>query len=195
MISSLKQLPIEFYSQSALVVAPKLLGKIIHYQGISLVISETEAYMEGDSACHAFNGKTARNAPMFESGGILYVYLCYGIHNLCNVVVGAEGTASAVLLRAGLVYDGHEKVKARRGGRLDLIGPGKFGQALGLTPTDSGRSVLTDIKITEGYTPTSIRTAKRIGIEYAEPKDRDAHWRFIADGFAPMETTDANMKA
>ena len=183
MISPLKQLSIEFYSESALVVAPKLLGKIFHYQGISLIISETEAYVESDSACHAHNGKTLRNAPMFESGGILYVYLCYGIHHLCNIVVDAKGTASAVLLRAGLVHTGHDKVKQRRGGRLDLVGPGKFGQALGLTTTDSGRSVVTDIRITEGYTPITIRTAKRVGIDYAKPKDRDAQWRFIAEGF------------
>ena len=146
--------------------------------------------MESDSACHAFNGKTARNAPMFEAGGILYVYLCYGLHNLCNVVVDVEGIASAVLLRAGLVHRGTEKVRKRRGGRLDLIGPGKFGQALGLTPADSGRSVCTDIVITEGFHPTTIRTAKRVGIDYAKPKDRDAPWRFIAEGFEDLTISD-----
>ena len=178
-----KPLQSDFYSQPALEVAPLLLGKIVHCNNVSLIITETEAYLPSDSACHAYKGKTDRNSPMFKCGGILYVYLCYGIHHLCNVVVDREGVASAVLLRAAQVYAGEQVVRERRKGRLNLVGPGKVGQALNLTPQDSGRTLSGDVVITEGFSPAKIDTAPRVGIEYALPRDRDAHWRFIANEF------------
>jgi len=178
-----KRLQFDFYSHNALEVAPLLLGKIIHCNEVALIITETEAYLPTDSACHAYNGKTERNAPMFLSGGFLYVYLCYGIHNLCNIVVDKEGVASAVLLRAAQVYSGSDIIRQRRNGSLDLVGPGKVGQALQLTRADSGKALSDEIFVTEGFTPVSIEKAPRVGIDYALPQDRDAKWRFIAKEF------------
>jgi DNA-3-methyladenine glycosylase len=178
-----KPLQFSFYAQSALEVAPSLLGKIIHCNEVSLIITETEAYLPNDSACHAYRGRTARNEPMYSEGGVLYVYLCYGLHNLCNVVVGQKGIPSAVLLRAAMINSGTETVQQRRKGKIDLIGPGKVGQALGVSTKDSGRTLVGDIFISNGYSPINIRTAPRVGIEYALPKDREAKWRYIADSF------------
>lgn len=103
------------FNNSALVIAPWLLGKIVTSHGVSLQILETEAYLHNDTACHAYNGETPRNKPMFGPAGHLYIYLCYGIHNLVNIVTGNVGEAQAVLIRAGLVVGGHECAKGRRG--------------------------------------------------------------------------------
>ena len=149
-----------------------------------VLITEVEAYLPNDSACHAYRGKTNRNAPMFETGGILYVYLCYGIFNLFNVVTGGAGVPSAILIRAGIPYENVPEITKRRKGKRDLVGPGKVGQALAAHRKMSGTSILTPtchIKI--GRTPKLIKRAPRIGIDYAKPKDRDAPLRFIADDF------------
>ena len=137
-------LPVSFYLRTALEVAPELLGKVLIHGPVALEILETEAYLPDDSACHAYKGKTERNAPMFGPPGRAYVYLCYGMHNLFNVVVDKEGVAAAVLIRACRVLVGEDIVRNRRKGKLDLIGPGKVGQALKLTRKDSGRGLDSD---------------------------------------------------
>ena len=170
----------DFFLQSALEVAQGLVGAIIRTGEIELEIVETEAYMPNDSACHAHKGKTPRTLPMFEKGGCMYVYLCYGMHILCNIVTGEENSGQAVLIRAARVVSGAEIIKKRRKGRIDLIGPGKVGQALGLSLQDSGRTLGDWFQIYPSKRDfVSIKTEKRVGIDYAMPQDRDALWRFV----------------
>jgi DNA-3-methyladenine glycosylase len=117
---------------------------------------------------------------MWGPPGHLYVYLCYGIHTLVNLVTEAEGRPAAVLLRAGEVVAGHDTVRERRGGRLDLIGPGKLGQGLGLDLGWSGRVLGQGMSVHKGPAPGAIRTAPRVGIDAADPADVLAPWRYIA---------------
>ena len=133
-------------------VASNLLGKylITNFYGQLTAgkIVETEAYRAPDDrACHAFgNRRTARTKVMFLEGGRAYVYLCYGIHHLFNVVTGPEGMAHAVLVRAVQPADNVEAMLARRGMfRLErklTAGPGALSQALGLSTQHSGLSLL-----------------------------------------------------
>ena len=170
-------IPTSFYEHDALSLAPMLLGKHIVMGEVSLRIRETEAYMPDDSACHAYKGKTSRNAPMFAQGGILYVYLCYGIHQMLNVVTGPQGEPQAVLIRAADVVAGADVVQKRRG-NLDLIGPGKVGQALALDKTFSGERLGVRLSICDAP-EVSYTAHPRVGIGYAKKKDRDALWRFV----------------
>ena len=111
-----KRLHYDFYSKNALEAAPLLLGKILAKRQDSggilrLRITETEAYCgEEDTACHAKAGKTARTAVMYEKGGLAYIYLCYGIHHLLNVVTGSEGEPQAILIRGVEGFDGPAKL-------------------------------------------------------------------------------------
>ena len=120
------------------VVARRLLGCVLwtDFGGRTAVrITEVEAYGgHDDPASHAFRGRTPRNGSMFESAGTLYVYRSYGIHWCANVAVGRQGDGQAVLVRGGVVTDGHSTVLQRRG-RADHLtdGPGKLTQALGIT--------------------------------------------------------------
>ena len=179
---SKKALSDAFFLDTAVEVAPKLVGALIFKEDVVLEILETEAYMPDDSACHAHKGETPRTKPMFEIGGRVYVYLCYGIHVLCNIVTGERDSGQAVLIRAAKVISGEEIVRKRRNGRIDLIGPGKVGQALGLSVGDSGRPLGDWFNVYPSQKPNiQIRKEKRVGIDYAKPKDRDALWRFVLD--------------
>jgi len=168
-----------FFSRPTLTVARALLGCTITRGPVRLRIIETEGYLPTDSACHAHRGRTPRNAPMWGAPGHLYVYLCYGIHNLLNLVTEPEGQPAAVLIRGCVVLDGAEVVRQRRGGRIDLVGPGKVGQALGLDTSWSGRALGDGLKVEAGVTPERVVTGPRVGIGYADPQDRDAPWRFM----------------
>ena len=168
-----------FFEKDALELAQSLLGKKIKHGSVVIRILETEAYMPKDSACHAFKGQTDRNKPMFGAAGHLYVYLCYGIHRLLNVVSGESGSPQAVLIRAAEVCEGHALVKRRRGGRMDLIGPGKLTQALGIDVSFSGEPIGERVLFYDAPTVKRIERKKRVGIEYAQPKDRDALWRYL----------------
>ncbi len=159
----------DVFRQSAPDLAPQLLGKLlcrrIGRKVVRLRITETEAYYgEDDSACHASRGRTPRTDIMYAEGGHAYVYLCYGIHEMFNIVSGSEGFPEAVLVRG---VEGH-------------AGPGRLTRALQITRAlnredlvASRRIWLEDDGFSIGHT-----TAPRIGIGYASPHDRARPWRF-----------------
>ena len=175
-------LPKSFYSREALVVARDLLGKRLCHGPVVLRITEVEAYREGDSANHCHRGRTPRNATMFGPPGRAYVYLCYGIHHLLNVVTGPEGTGTAVLLRSGEVESGLAVVRERRGGRKGpelLTGPGRLSAALGLDLGFDTHALHEPggLEIREGPRVDAVLSGPRIGIGYANPEDIAAPWR------------------
>lgn len=180
----------EFYLDKNVVkIARSLLGKILFTSINGRVtagrIVETEAYSWKERGCHAFNGKTDRNAVMFNQGGVAYVYLCYGIHNLFNIVTNHEGIADAVLVRALEPVVGIEIMKERRGKITRLFqltsGPGKLSKALGIDRNLNGKSLFqNEVWLEDDGTSLStkmIAASKRIGIDYAG-KDALLPWRF-----------------
>lgn len=180
-------LPRSFYARDARTVAPALLGQEIRRGGVRLRITEVEAYPVGDTACHAHRGRTERSAVMFGPPGRAYVYLCYGIHHMFNVVTDAPERPSAVLIRACEPLAGLDRIRARRGDRDGpalLTGPGKIGQALALDVDLTGQRLYRagDLTIHRGEAPAAIRRGPRIGIDYAAPADRDAPWRYAIAG-------------
>ena len=111
-------LPRRLYRAAPERVARALLGSFLVQDPVVLRISEVEAYGgPEDSASHARFGRTDRNAPMWEDGGRIYLFICYGIHRMLNVVTGPEGAAGAVLIRACEPVAGEEIWSSRRGGR------------------------------------------------------------------------------
>jgi DNA-3-methyladenine glycosylase len=168
-----------FFNRDTREVARELLGCVLIVGEVRICIAETEAYIPGDSASHSYRGKTRRNAPMWGPPGHLYVYLCYGIHRLLNLVTEAEGRPAAVLLRGGRVEAGEALVRKRRGGRLDCIGPGKLSQALGVEIAWSGQALGERLGLVHGEPPAQVQALPRVGIDYAAPQHRDAPWRFV----------------
>jgi DNA-3-methyladenine glycosylase len=165
-------------------VAPRLLGAVIATgQGarrVAVALTEVEAYDgANDPASHAYNGRTPRNRPMFQAGGVLYVYRSYGIHWCMNVVTGPEGAASAVLLRGGVLMDGNDLAIERRGRRDHLVdGPGKLCQALGVTGDVSGTEIGDHlaVSLSAAIRHENISATPRIGISKAQ----DRKWRFVS---------------
>jgi DNA-3-methyladenine glycosylase len=169
-----------------------LLGKVLctRVRGAMTraVITETEAYAGiSDHASHAYGGRrTRRTEPMFGPGGTAYVYLCYGIHHLFNVVTADAGTPHAVLVRAGQPLDGVALMKRRRGRSATekslLTGPGSLAKALGITTRLTGTSLTGGRIWIEDHgidvAPSSVLTGPRIGIDYAG-QDAERPWRFI----------------
>lgn len=159
----------DFYMQSALELAPKLLGKLLcRRRGetvTKLRITETECYCgETDTACHAHKGRTPRTEVMYRQGGCTYIYLCYGIHSLLNIVAGAEGSPEAVLLRGLEHYNG----------------PGKLTKALEIDRSLNAEVLTVSEQLwleDDGFVP-NYKTSKRIGIEYAGEEYRNKLWRF-----------------
>lgn len=179
-------LPRSFYDRSALEVAPDLLGKELRHGPVRLRITEVEAYTEDDTACHAYKGRTDRTEVLFGPPGRAYVYLCYGIHQMLNIVTDST-QAAAVLVRACEPVAGLEVVRERRGGKTGpvlLTGPGKVGQALGVDTSFSGHVLYRrgGVELHDGAAPAAMLTGPRVGIDYAEPVDRDAPWRFASAG-------------
>ena len=168
--------------------ARSLLGQHLAHGGVLLRITEVEAYGgPGDTASHARHGRTARNAPMWGPPGRAYLYFCYGMHWMLNVVTGPEGEASAVLIRGAEVVAGLEAVLARRGTAkatpLLCAGPGKVVQALGLGKAFDGHDLLAagGLELRSGELPDHIPAGPRLGIGFATPEDQARPWRF-ADG-------------
>lgn len=122
--------------------AARLLGATLHGRGVSVQLTEVEAYAgEDDPGSHAFRGRTPRTEVMFGPAGRLYVYLSYGMHVCANYVCGPDGTAAAVLLRAGTVVDGIDLARRRRPGSSDrdlARGPARLTSALGIGLDDYG---------------------------------------------------------
>jgi DNA-3-methyladenine glycosylase len=173
-----------FFQRGVDEVARDLVGRWVVRDSVVLRITEVEAYGGGpDTASHADRGRTLRNAPMFESGGLAYVYLCYGLHVMLNVVAGPEGAGAAVLVRACEVVHGDDVVAARRGGRVGpaaVAGPGRVGAALAIDTTWSGHPLFEPggLELHEGTPASRLIRAPRVGIDYASPKDRRALRRF-----------------
>jgi len=172
-------------SGDVLDVARRMLGwrvtTVLDGEPTAVMLTEVEAYRgDQDPASHAYRGRTRRNASMFGEAGTLYVYRSYGIHWCMNVVVGAPGTAHAVLMRGGIPVDGQDAMERRRG-REDHItdGPGKLCQALAVTGAHDGTSLrdgpvrLTPATLPPGWT---IEATPRIGIAKATHR----HWRLVA---------------
>lgn len=191
-IDESKLLPKSFYENPDVVeVSRKLLGKVIcsniNSRFTAGIITETEAYCgRNDKACHANNGlRTDRTEVMYGEPGHAYIYLCYGIHHLLNVVTNKKGLADAVLIRAIQPLDGLEIMKMRRGTDHKKIisdGPGKLTQALGVT-TDLNKTNLSEppLWIEDrgiNFGEEEINMSPRIGVDYAE-EDAKKPWRFF----------------
>lgn len=179
-----RSLPRSFFARDVLQVAPDLLGRHLQRDDVVLRITEVEAYRwPGDTACHARAGRTDRTAPLWGPPGRAYVYLCYGLHHLLNIVTGDDGQAQAVLVRAAEPVVGLSTIARRRGGKQGpvlLTGPGKIGQALDLDTSWSHRPLYgrAGLRLLPGAPPEDIRVGPRVGIDYAEPADRALPWRF-----------------
>jgi DNA-3-methyladenine glycosylase len=185
-----KPLPQSFYERDALVVAEELLGQHIHHSGVVLRITEVEAYRHpGDTANHCRMGRTKRNAPMWGPGGHAYVYLCYGMHNMLNLVTGADGEGAAVLIRACEPVRGHELILERRKSDLMkpvlLTGPGKVAAALALDTTHSNLPLFRargQLSVREADAPGLIIRGPRVGVGYATQEHQAAPWRLAIGG-------------
>ncbi|MBT4340034.1 MAG: DNA-3-methyladenine glycosylase [Bacteroidetes bacterium] len=190
----MKKLKEEFYLREDVVqIAKDLLGKVIysHIDGKTCggIITETEAYAGiTDKASHAYGGKRSkRTEAMYADGGISYIYLCYGIHSLFNVVTNHKNIPHAVLIRAIKPIEGlTEMLLRRKKPKLKndtCIGPGKVSQALGLTVSLNSLSLQSDIVWIEdhniSFNENQIKTGTRIGIDYAG-EDASLPYRFWA---------------
>ncbi len=188
----MKILPLSFYQQENVVyLAQQLLGKVIVSEiggtRTSGIIVETEAYKgPEDKACHAYNNKrTPRTEPMFAEGGIAYVYLCYGIHHLFNIVTGKKDVPHAILIRAIEPLDGVEIMRVRRNKKKiarDLTaGPGCLSQALNINKKQNQISLVDQEVWLEDhqifYNKNEIIASPRVGIDYAK-EYVNKPWRF-----------------
>ena len=160
-----------FYKQSALEVAPLLIGKILirkldNNEIIRLRITEVEVYYgEEDSACHARVGKTERTEIMYEEGGYAYVYLCYGIHYILNIITGPKNHPEGIMIR----------------GVEDCIGPGRVTKKMNVTKDLNKHDLTKKEKLwieDDGFTSEYI-TKPRVGIDYASEPYKSIPWRFV----------------
>lgn len=183
-------LPPSFYNRDTLDVARDLLGCLLvrrlNGQLMAGRIVETEAYRGAeDSACHAHRRKTPRTEAMFGPPGHAYIYLVYGMHWLLNVVTQPAGNPCAVLIRAVEPVIGEPTMRHARSvpGRNLSNGPGKLTRALCIDKALYGHNMtqasdLADgLWIASGQPPSAIASGPRVGIDYAQPADRDAPWR------------------
>ncbi len=192
-------------------VAPRLLGAVIRHHSpegtVGVRLTEVEAYDGSglDPGSHAFRGRTPRTEVMFGPPGHLYVYFTYGMHWCANVVVGVDGHASAVLLRAGEVVEGADLARRRRptcAAARDLArGPARLTRALGLDGTQHGRPLHLDPAVAPAGEPLGpqpgdvslqvrrrrvaaslIRTGARVGVAGPGGDQQRYPWRFWIDG-------------
>ena len=188
----MSKLPADFYQrEDILLISRELLGKVLctnfHGKLTSGIIVETEAYAGvTDKASHAYGGRrTKRTETMYAKGGSAYVYLCYGIHHLFNIVTNKENIPHAVLIRAIQPRDGIEIMLQRRNKKkLDqslTAGPGSLTQALGITVKDSGTLLIDNLIWLEDQNiqikNQDIFASPRVGVHYAG-EDANNLWRF-----------------
>ena len=159
-------------------VARALIGATLLLDGVGGTIVETEAYDMEDAASHSFAGPTQRNQAMFGAPGRAYVYRSYGIHWCLNFVCREEGHGAGVLIRAIEPTHGLDRMQSRRGleePRLLCSGPGKIGQALGITHDLNGRRLdRQPFRVLAPSHPIEVVSGPRIGISRAT----DLPWRF-----------------
>lgn len=163
------KLGFSFFNRECLEVAEDLVGKVLVRKTdegeIKLRITETEAYLgESDTACHAHKGRTKRTEVMYGKAGTIYVYLCYGMHWLLNIVTGEEDDPQAVLIRA---CEGFE-------------GPARLTKRLGITGEFNRKDITAckDFYIEDDGFNCDVTTLKRVGIGYASEEDQQKLWRF-----------------
>ena len=162
---------INFFTTDTITLAKSLIGKwiVTNIDGkeIKAQISETESYLGiNDSACHTYKGKrTERTEPMWQIGGTIYIYLCYGLHYLFNIVSKNENEPEAVLIRA----------------TVEANGPAKLTKYLNIDKSLNGQSIINNpqISIQDDGKSYKYITDKRVGIDYALEKDKNAKLRFI----------------
>lgn len=183
----------DFYlNKNVVQTAKNLIGKVLFTQFNNIltggIIIETEAY-NGiiDKASHAYNNKrTNRTEIMYAGGGVAYVYLCYGIHHLFNVVTNVQDTPHAVLIRGIKIFAGEDMILKRSCKpsfkNNIILGPGKISKALGITTMHTGISLLqNEIFIADAnikVTVHEIMATPRIGVEYAQ-EDALLPYRFV----------------
>ena len=170
-------------------VAPLLLNATLRHGGVAVRLTEVEAYAGADDpGSHAYRSRTPRNAVMFGPPGRLYCYVTYGMHVCCNVVCGPEGSASAVLLRAGEVVSGLDLARSRRPGSSDrdlARGPARLCRALGIDLSDNGTDLATGPVVLQlGTPPEAVSTGPRVGLRAAAERP----WRFWATGERSVST-------
>ena len=177
------RLTTDFFARPVHEVARGLIGCTLLFEGVGGLIVETEAYDASDPACHAFNGPTPRNEPLFGPPGRAYVYLSYGIHQLLNAVAEPKGSAAAALIRALEPTEGIEVMRRRR--RMDSItglcsGPGKLTEALAVGAEHNGARLCAPpfeiFEPTQEWRRARVETDVRIGITRAA----ELPWRYCA---------------
>ena len=198
-------IPRKFFARPSVEVAPDLLGSVLEHETadglVAVELTEVEAYAgRSDPASHAYRGKTARNAVMFGPPGHAYVYFTYGMHFCVNVVcLGEEGSASAVLLRAGRVIAGEELACARRTRGTTAIaprdlarGPARLTQALGVDKRYDGADATdpaSSLRLLPGDVRRpprrAVRRGPRVGVAGAGAA---RPWRFWLDGEPSVST-------
>lgn len=186
------KLPLSWFDGTDVVeISRALIGKIIRTRfddGLtSGRIIETEAYAGvTDKASHAYGGRrTSRTEIMYAQAGTAYVYLCYGIHHLFNIVTNQPDIPHAVLIRAILPLEGEALIRARLKKTASVpsaklaLGPGLVAKALGISTHHTGLLLNDRISIwDDGFRPEAIRITPRIGIDYAQ-EDKDLPYRFL----------------
>jgi DNA-3-methyladenine glycosylase len=170
-------------------VAPLLLNAVLRHGDVAVRLTEVEAYDgANDAGSHAFRGPTTRNAVMFGPAGHLYCYFTYGMHVCCNVVCGGEGTASAVLLRAGEVVDGVELARDRRPRSSDrdlARGPARLCRTLDIELAHDGVDLVAGpVTLTLGEPPEDVSTGPRVGLRGAAERP----WRYWSTGDRTVST-------
>lgn len=190
---SYPKISLSFYQQGdVLRISRELIGKVlctnIDNSLAAGIITETEAYSgTGDRASHAYGGRrTDRTETMYQPGGIAYVYLCYGIHHLFNVVTNKKGKADAVLIRAIKPIEGIDTMLDRRNFNTLkpalTAGPGRLSEALGITIDYDAQSLNNNTIWIENRNHNikskHIKSGPRIGVDYAE-EDAELPWRFF----------------
>ncbi|WP_068115027.1 DNA-3-methyladenine glycosylase [Nocardioides dokdonensis] len=170
-------------------VAPLLLGAVLRHGDVAVRLTEVEAYAgQDDPGSHAYRGPTPRTEVMFGPAGRLYTYFSYGMHVCANVVVGPEGRAAAVLLRAGEVVEGVELARSRRprSSERDLArGPARLCQALGIGLEHGGGDLVSGpVRLHPGEPPREWESGPRVGLRGAP----DRPWRFWLPGERSVST-------